>query len=215
MQCFSIDDAQNVSLTSITIDDSAGDAAGGHNTDAFDIGSSSDITITGANVHNQYDCLAINSGSNITFTGGTCIGGHGLSIGSVGGRDDNTVSDVYITSSSVSRSENGVRVKTVSGATGSVSNVHFENIAIADISDYGVVVQQNYENGKPDGMLTSGVQIAGLVLRNVTGSVDQGAEEVYIACGQGSCTGWTWEGVKVTGGKRSGECKNVPKPAVC
>jgi polygalacturonase len=47
----------------MTIDDSAGDSEGGHNTDGFDIGSSSNVMITGANVYNQDDCVAINSGT--------------------------------------------------------------------------------------------------------------------------------------------------------
>ena len=51
-------------LRDITIDDSAGDTGDlGHNTDAFDCSSSSDVTITGALVKNQDDCLAINSGT--------------------------------------------------------------------------------------------------------------------------------------------------------
>lgn len=47
----------------MTIDNSAGDDAGGHNTDGFDIGSSSSVTITGAKVYNQDDCVAVNSGT--------------------------------------------------------------------------------------------------------------------------------------------------------
>lgn len=41
----------------------AGDSAGGHNTDGFDIGSSTNVVITGANVYNQDDCVAVNSGT--------------------------------------------------------------------------------------------------------------------------------------------------------
>jgi polygalacturonase len=91
----------------MTIDDSAGDTQGGHNTDAFDIGSSSNIIISGAKVYNQDDCVAVNSGTGITFTGGLCSGGHGLSIGSVGGRSDNTVENVSFTNSQVTKSDNG------------------------------------------------------------------------------------------------------------
>lgn len=81
VQGFSINGATNLQLNGITIDNSAGDVTnGGHNTDAFDVGSSTGVTISGANVKNQDDCLAINSGTDITFTGGTCSGGHGLSI---------------------------------------------------------------------------------------------------------------------------------------
>jgi len=44
----------------------------GHNTDAFDVGNSDDITITGATVYNQDDCLAVNSGTNIQFLNNYC-----------------------------------------------------------------------------------------------------------------------------------------------
>ena len=64
VQVFSIDNSQDLVLNGITIDDSAGDAGAlGHNTDAFDVGDSIGITISGANVKNQDDCLAINSGT--------------------------------------------------------------------------------------------------------------------------------------------------------
>ena len=64
VQVFSINGAKTLTLTGITIDNSAGDgSAGAHNTDAFDVGTSSGVTISGANVKNQDDCLAINSGT--------------------------------------------------------------------------------------------------------------------------------------------------------
>ena len=88
---------------------------------------------------------------NITFSGGTCSGGHGLSIGSVGGRDDNTVSNVLIEDSTVTNSDNGVsfasitlrllltrcegiRIKTVFGATGKVTGVSYKNITLSTIA---------------------------------------------------------------------------------
>ena len=63
VQVFSINGATDLTLSDITIDNSDGDTQGGHNTDAFDVGSSTGITITGATVYNQDDCLAINSGT--------------------------------------------------------------------------------------------------------------------------------------------------------
>jgi polygalacturonase len=63
LQAVSINGCDGLTITDMTIDNSAGDDAGGHNTDGFDIGSSSSVTITGANVYNQDDCVAINSGT--------------------------------------------------------------------------------------------------------------------------------------------------------
>lgn len=211
----SINSCTTLAVTNINFDNSAGDAGGGHNTDAFDVGSSTGVTISGANVKNQDDCLAINSGTNIIFTGGTCSGGHGLSIGSVGGRDDNTVSQVTISSSTITNSQNGIRIKAVSGATGTISGVTYSGIKLSNISKYGIVIEQDYENGSPTGTPTTGVPITGLTISDVTGSVTSSANPVYILCGSGACSNWKWSGVSITGGKKSTSCENVPSPASC
>lgn len=210
----SIDDATNLVVENIYFDNSAG-AALGHNTDAFDVGSSNGVTIKGATVINQDDCLAINSGTDITFSGGSCTGGHGLSIGSVGGRSDNTVSNVVISDSKIINSANGVRIKTVYGATGSVQGVTYSGIQLSGITSYGIVIEQDYENGSPTGTPTNGVPITDLTVENISGSVASGATEVYILCGSGSCSDWSWKNVDVTGGERSSKCENVPSGASC
>lgn len=173
---------------------------------------------------------------NIKFYGGKCVGGHGISIGSVGGRSDNTVDTVTIENSSISDSQNGmytffqnliilhsrltnvikgVRIKTISGATGSVKGVTYKDITLSGITKYGIVIQQDYKNGSPTGTPTNGVPITGLTLNNVHGSVDSKGTEVYVLCASGACSGWDWSGVKVTGGKKSSKCKNVPSSASC
>lgn len=159
--------------------------------------------------------VAINSGTNITFTGGTCTGGHGLSVGSVGGRDDNTVETVLFESSSVTNSQNGVRIKTVYDATGSVTGVTYKDITLSGITKYGIVIEQDYENGSPTGTPTNGVTISDLTIDGVTGTVESSAYDIYILCGSGSCTDWTWEDVDVTGGKTDSSCENVPSGASC
>ncbi|KXL47581.1 glycoside hydrolase family 28 protein [Acidomyces richmondensis BFW] len=215
VQVFSIDGSTGLTFNNPTIDDSDGDSNGAANTDCFDVGESSSITISGAKCYNQDDCLAINSGTDITFTGGTCSGGHGLSIGSVGGRSDNTVESVTIESSTVENSQNGVRIKTVYDATGSVSGVTYKDITLSGITDYGIVIEQDYENGSPTGTPTGGVPITDLTLDGVTGTVESSATNVYILCASGACSDWTWDDVSVTGGKTSSKCENVPSGASC
>ncbi|KKK12990.1 hypothetical protein P175DRAFT_0515167 [Aspergillus ochraceoroseus IBT 24754] len=207
--------ATNVYLIDMTIDNSAGDSEGGHNTDGFDISDSTGVYIRGATVKNQDDCLAINSGENIEFSGGYCSGGHGLSIGSIGGRSDNIVKNVTIESSTVTKSANGVRIKTIYDDTGAVSDVTFSDIQLSSISDYGIVIEQDYENGSPTGTPSNGIDITDIKVKGITGSVDSDATRVYILCGSGSCTDWTWSGVDITGGKKSSKCKNVPSGASC
>ncbi|KAI1149323.1 glycoside hydrolase family 28 protein [Nemania diffusa] len=217
VQAVSINGCEGLTVTNMVIDNSAGDAGGGHNTDGFDIGSSSDVTITGAKVYNQDDCVAVNSGTDITFSGGLCSGGHGLSIGSVGGRSDNTVSNVVFESSTVTNSVNGIRIKAVEGATGTISGVTYSGITLSNISGYGILIEQNYDGGDLHGDPTSGVPITGLTVKSITGTsgVTSSGYNVVIVCGSGACTGWTWSGVTVTGGKKYASCQNVPSVAAC
>ncbi|PQE13445.1 putative endopolygalacturonase E protein [Rutstroemia sp. NJR-2017a WRK4] len=209
VQVFSINTATDLTVSGVTIDATAGDTGDlGANTDGFDIGSSTGITITGANVYNQDDCVAINSGTSITFENGVCSGGHGLSIGSVGGRSDNTVETVLFYNSEIKNSQNGVRIKTISGDTGTVSGITYQDISLSGITDYGIVVNQAYDG--TSGSPTNGVTISKFILENVTGTVESTATNILVECGSGSCTNWTWTGVSVTGGKTSSSCVNVP-----
>ncbi|PQE06182.1 polygalacturonase 5 protein [Rutstroemia sp. NJR-2017a BBW] len=209
VQVFSINSATDLTVSGVTIDATAGDTGDlGANTDGFDIGSSTGITITGANVYNQDDCVAINSGTSITFENGVCSGGHGLSVGSVGGRSDNTVETVLFYNSEIKNSQNGVRIKTISGDTGTVSGITYQEITLSGITDYGIVVNQAYDG--TSGSPTNGVTINKFILENVTGTVESTATNILVECGSGSCTNWTWTGVSVTGGKTSSSCVNVP-----
>ncbi|KAJ2970325.1 hypothetical protein NUW58_g9730 [Xylaria curta] len=225
VQAVSINGCTGLKVTGMTIDNSAGDKLG-HNTDGFDIGSSSGITITGAKVYNQDDCVAINSGKDITFSGGFCSGGHGLSIGSVGNRSDNVVDNVTFKDSTVTKSTNvtitkrptaGIRVKGVAGATGTINKVTYSGITLSSISKYGILIEQNYDGGDLHGEPTSKVPITYLALKDITGSgsVSKSGYNAAIVCGTGACSNWTWSGVKVSGGKTYGSCKNVPGVAKC
>ena len=62
VQCMSVNGVNGLEINKFTLDNKLGDSKGGHNTDAFDIGSSTGVTIDGAKVWNQDDCVAVNSG---------------------------------------------------------------------------------------------------------------------------------------------------------
>jgi polygalacturonase len=86
------------------MDNSAGDApnaisgglAAAHNSDGFDMSTSNNMTITDSTVYNQDDCVAITSGNNVTVSNLYCSGGHGMSIGSVGGKSNNNVTNILV-----------------------------------------------------------------------------------------------------------------------
>jgi hypothetical protein len=115
----------------------------------------------------------------------------------------------------IQRSPQLTSLPAVSGATGSVSGVKYENITLSSISTYGIVIEQDYENGSPTGIPTTGVPITDLTISNIKGTVDSDATNIYILCGSGSCSDWTWSGVSVTGGIESTACENIPSGASC
>ncbi|KAJ3198989.1 hypothetical protein HDU83_009794 [Entophlyctis luteolus] len=194
IHCFSIA-GSGTTFEGITIDNFAGDAGGGHNTDGFDIGASN-IVIKNCKVHNQDDCIAINQGSNIVFTGNTCVGGHGISIGSV--QSGSIVENIAVSNCTVANSLNGVRIKTVYQATaGSVSNVLYKDIYLSNIAQMGIVVRQDYLNGGPTGKAVSNMPITNLTLSNIHGTVKSGAYSVFVLCATGKCTKLNWNEINI------------------
>ncbi|KAL7412664.1 glycoside hydrolase [Mrakia frigida] len=205
---FSIGNKAALTLTDVHIDNTAGNVLSGgktigHNTDCFDV-SASDVTINKSTCNNQDDCLAINSGNNIKFTNNACNGGHGISIGSVA--TGKVISNVVISGNVVTNSDNGLRIKTVSGATGaSVTGVTYTSNTVTGATKYGVVIQQDYLNGGPTGVPTNGVAIKNI---NFTSgnkvTVGSKGKKVFVLCGTGSCTGtWNWSGLTASGGVSS------------
>ncbi|KAL9115373.1 MAG: hypothetical protein Q9227_000694 [Pyrenula ochraceoflavens] len=207
VHCFSITNCADLTISGLTLDNSAGDApnaasggkAAAHNSDGFDLSSSNNVLLTDTSVRNQDDCVAVTSGDGVTVQNMNCVGGHGLSIGSIGGKSNNDVSNILFQNSVISNSENGARIKTNSGTTGSVSNITYSNIALSGITTYGIDIQQDYLNGGPTGTPTNGVTIDGVTMSNVTGTVAKG-KDYYILCGDGSCSNFVFEDVSVTGG---------------
>lgn len=227
VHCFDITGGDTITLSNIHLDNTAGNAAnsasGGlpaaHNSDGFDISGTSNLILENSYVNNQDDCVAVTSGTNILVSGMTCIGGHGLSIGSIGGKSNNVVDGVTFQDSTISNSQNGCRIKSNSGTTGAVSlisrygrnpltfsqvnNVTYSNIILSGITSYGIDVQQDYLNGGPTGDPTNGVTISNIKFINVEGTVSSSAYNYYILCGSGSCSGFTFTSDSITGGKTS------------
>lgn len=109
----------------------------------------------------------------------------------------------------------GVRIKTVYDATGEVTDVTYKDITLSGITKYGIVIRQDYENGSPTGDPTTGVPITDCTFDEITGTVESDAVEIFILCGDDSCSDWTWEDIDITGGETSDGCENVPSGASC
>jgi len=205
--CFDVTGGDTITFANIVLDNSAGDAsnsksgskAAAHNSDGFDFSSTDNVYLTDSKVYNQDDCVAITSGSNLTVNNMYCSGGHGLSIGSVGGKSNNVVEDVTFSNSVVVNSENGCRIKSNADTTGSITNIKYSNITMSGITDYGIDIQQDYENGGATGDPTNGVTISGVTFDTVTGTMSDGTD-YYILCGSDSCSDFSFTSVDITGG---------------
>ncbi|KAG4028806.1 hypothetical protein MFRU_019g00940 [Monilinia fructicola] len=215
---FTIRDADGLILENLTLNNTAGDApnaasgklAAAHNSDGIDLINSNNTIVRNISVWNQDDCVAITSGNNVTVDGLYCFGGHGLSIGSVGGKAYNDVTNIVFKNSKVVNSSNGARIKTNFNTTGFISNITYSNIQLTNIDTYGIDVQQDYLNGGPTGEPSDGFPIENILFENVFGTVLPSAKNYYVLCGRGSCKNFTFSGVKITGGKNASFC-NYPE----
>jgi polygalacturonase len=101
---FSISGSDQLILRNMYLNNTAGDVpnarsgtlAAGHNSDGFDLSSTTNTLLQNTIVYNQDDCVAITSGNNITVENMYCSGGHGISIGSVGGKSNNNVTNITV-----------------------------------------------------------------------------------------------------------------------
>jgi len=173
----------------------------GHNTDGFDV-SASNVTITNSTVLNQDDCVAINSGSNIIFSNNVCVGGHGISVGSI--KTGDNVANVFIDHNVIVNEQNGLRIKTeVNATSATVTNVTYSGNVVVGATQFGVIIEQDYTNNGPTGVPTDGVLVSSI---NFVGDLNfvsliPGAQQYEVLCGDDSCLGtWDWSSVFFSGG---------------
>jgi len=206
--CFSISNVDGLVLENIILDNSAGNAPNArstglpaaHNTDGFDLSSANNTMLKNSVVLNQDDCVAITSGDGITVSNMYCEGSHGLSIGSVGGKSNNNVTNILFADSTCINCQNGARIKTNYNTTGHIAGITYQNLYLQNISTYGIDIQQDYLNGGPTGIPSNGVVITDITMTNVIGTAEKTAQDYYILCGEGSCSNFVFNDIHVIGG---------------
>lgn len=198
---FMLAECHNSRFINFEVDDSAGDKNHlAKNTDGIHILQSSNITITGAIIHVQDDCACITSGYDVNITNITCTGG-GFSAGSIGKNRINTVERVTFSASTITRSLYGLLIKIWPNTKGTVDRVTFENIALKDVRQQGIAITKGYTSKGLYSEPTTGVTITNLVIRNISGNVEDKGQSVMINCPRGECEKFTWKNVKILGGK--------------
>ncbi|CAG9854090.1 unnamed protein product [Phyllotreta striolata] len=212
--CIGISDSHDVTLDHWNINCADGDTKGGANTDGFDIAKSYKITLKNSVVHNQDDCVCINQGQDLTIDNMQCTGSHGLSI-AVGIWNTyalNTVNNVTFSNSVVQASRLGIHVKTIAGSqTGEISDVTYKNIKLSGIAYYGINVQQDYTNDGDTGHPMGNIKIKRLRIENVYGTLHgPHSQDVYVLCGSGGCSDWSWSGINLQGASNKNYCNFNP-----
>ncbi|KAH6995546.1 family 28 glycoside hydrolase [Ilyonectria sp. MPI-CAGE-AT-0026] len=189
------------------------------NTDGWDIGASTDVTVTGATVTNDDDCIAFKPGCNYaTVTDITCVGSHGLSVGSLGKTNTDTVQNVWVSGATMINSTKAVGIKLYPDGpdhgTAVVSNVTFQNVVVQNC-DYAFQVQSCYgETTSYCASYPSTAQLSGIVVKGFSGTTSSkyAPSVANVNCpAAGSCDlTMSSMTVKPPSGSASYLCANTP-----
>ncbi|KAJ5698920.1 hypothetical protein N7462_000925 [Penicillium macrosclerotiorum] len=189
------------------------------NTDGFDIGESTNVVISNVKVTNDDDCVAFKPGANgVTVTDITCIGSHGLSVGSLGKGSDDTVKNVYVSGATMVNSTKAAGIKTYpsggSHGQSTVTNVTWNDVTV-DGCDYAIQIQSCYgEDADYCEDYPGTADLTDIIFENFSGTTSGKYDDVTgnLDCGaDGTCgvkvSSYT---VKAPDGKSEVLCANTP-----
>ncbi|TYI67062.1 hypothetical protein E1A91_D09G272000v1 [Gossypium mustelinum] len=169
------------------------------NTDGIHIENTKSVGIYNSMISNGDDCISVGPGcSNVDINGVTCGPSHGISIGSLGVHNSQAcVSNITVRNAVIRESDNGVRIKTWQGGTGSVSGISFENIQMENVRNC-IIVDQYYCLSKECLNQTSAVYVTDIRYKNIKGTYDVRNPPIHFACSDTvACTNITMAEVEL------------------
>ncbi|KAL2464471.1 Polygalacturonase [Forsythia ovata] len=169
------------------------------NTDGIHIENTKAVGIYNSVIGNGDDCISIGPGcSNVDIEAVTCGPSHGISIGSLGVHNSRAcVSNITVRNAIIKDSDNGLRIKTWQGGTGSVSGISFENIQMENVRN-SIIIDQYYCLTKACRNETSAVYLADVTYRNIKGTYDVRSPPIHFACSDSvACTNITMSEVEL------------------
>ncbi|CAA7060599.1 unnamed protein product [Microthlaspi erraticum] len=200
----SIEKCDNVNVKNAAIT-APGDSP---NTDGIHITNTQNIRISNSDIGTGDDCISIEDGSqNVQINDLTCGPGHGISIGSLG--DDNSkayVSGINVDGAKLSQTDNGVRIKTYQGGSGTAKNIKFQNIRMENVKN-PIIIDQDYCDKDKCEQQESAVQVSNVVYRNISGTSATDVAILFNCSEKYPCQGIVLENVNIKGGTAS--CKNA------
>ncbi|CAD6231224.1 unnamed protein product [Miscanthus lutarioriparius] len=196
-QChLKFDSSGGIKAKNITIS-SPGDSS---NTDGIHLQNTRDVEIKSSSIGCGDDCVSIQTGcSNVHMKNVVCNPGHGISLGGLG-KDYSLacVSDVVAENIIVQNALYGVRIKTWQGGVGSVRNITFSNVRVANVAT-PIAIDQFYcdRGGARCANRTGAVAITGVAYRRVVGTYS--FQPVRLACSDARpCTGVSMVDVRLS-----------------
>ncbi|KAH1079026.1 Polygalacturonase [Glycine soja] len=169
------------------------------NTDGIHIENTNDMKIYNSVISNGDDCVSIGSGCNdVDIKNITCGPGHGISIGSLGNHNSRAcVSNIMVRDSFIKVTDNGVRIKTWQGGSGSVSGVTFSNIHMVSVRN-PIIIDQFYCLTKECTNKTSAVSVSNIIYTNIKGTYDIRSPPMRFACSDSvPCTNLTLSDIEL------------------
>ncbi|KAL2345517.1 hypothetical protein Fmac_006802 [Flemingia macrophylla] len=145
------------------------------------------------------DCVSIGSGCyDVDIKNITCGPGHGISIGSLGNHNSRAcVSNIMVRDSLIKVSDNGVRIKTWQGGSGSVSGVTFSNIHMVSVRN-PIIIDQFYCLTNECTNKTSAVHVSNISYTDIKGTYDIRSSPMRFACSDSvPCTNLTLSDIEL------------------
>jgi polygalacturonase len=165
------------------------------NTDGINFYGGTDQLLTSTTIANGDDCVSVVSsgdpatprcvsepetcrGGSLVVENVTCLGGHGMAIGSVrhGVVENVTFRDIVLTREATSTQDEyasgGTRIKVYPNGTGYIRNIHYENIVYKRNVAFPIQIQGRYCPGGPKTCPpgNTAIKISNVTWRNISGS---------------------------------------------
>lgn len=145
------------------------------------------------------DCVSIGPGCSVVDVENvTCVHSHGISIGSLGVQHSHScVSNITVRNSVIRNSDNGLRIKTWQGGTGSVSGIQFEGVTMENVRNC-IIVDQYYCLTRACRNETAAVLVSDVSYTNIKGTYDVRSPPIHFACSDTfPCTNITMSDVEL------------------
>ncbi|OAY75897.1 putative polygalacturonase [Ananas comosus] len=142
------------------------------NTDGIHVSESVSVVVKDSTIGTGDDCISIvGNSSSVWIRGILCGPGHGISIGSLGkSKSHDEVHNIQVDRCLIKNTENGVRIKTWQGGSGSARKILFRNILMKNVSNPIIIDQYYCDSPSPCQNQTMAVKVAEVSFIGIKGT---------------------------------------------